>query len=111
MQGNDRKAAIAAYKKRKDAVGIYKISCASSGRTWVGSSPNLDTIQNRIWFSLRLGNYRNRQLQEAWQQEKPENFSFEVVETLKEEDIPYVRNALLQERLAYWQSTLAAQPV
>ncbi|MET4276026.1 hypothetical protein ABIB68_004682 [Bradyrhizobium sp. F1.2.2] len=49
----DRKAAIAAYRERKTVAGIYVIRCAASGEAWIGQAPNLETIQNRIWFSLR----------------------------------------------------------
>jgi hypothetical protein len=51
MKIDDRKAAIAACKKRKTAAGIYAVRCAPTGQTWVGQTLNLETIQNRIWFS------------------------------------------------------------
>jgi hypothetical protein len=31
MNGEDRKAAVAAYKKRKPAAGIFAVRCATSG--------------------------------------------------------------------------------
>ncbi len=62
----DRKAAIAAYKERKTIAGIYVVRCAASGEAWVGQAPNLETIQNRIWFSLRQGSHTCRSLQAAW---------------------------------------------
>lgn len=62
----DRKAAIAAYKERKTIAGIYVVRCAASGEAWVGQAPNLATIQNRIWCSLRQGNHMCRSLQAAW---------------------------------------------
>ena len=66
MKVDDRKAAIAAYKKRKSAAGIYAIRCVPTGQSWVGQTLNLETIQNRIWFSLRAGGHSNRELQRAW---------------------------------------------
>jgi hypothetical protein len=53
MKTEDRKAAVTAYKERKVESGIYAIRCAASGEVWVGSAPNLSTIQNRLWFTLR----------------------------------------------------------
>jgi hypothetical protein len=44
-KGEDRKAAIAAYKERKSVAGIYVIRCAASGEAWVGQAPNLDTFR------------------------------------------------------------------
>ena len=66
MKIDDRKAAIAAYKKRKSAAGIYAVRCAPTGESWIGQTLNLETIQNRIWFSLRAGGHSNRELQHAW---------------------------------------------
>ena len=48
MKIDDRKAAIAAYKKRKSAAGIYAVRCAPTGESWIGQTLNLETIQNRI---------------------------------------------------------------
>ena len=50
---SDRKAAIAAYKERKTIAGIFVIRCKASPQAWVGQTPNLEKVQNRIWFTLR----------------------------------------------------------
>jgi len=34
MTTERRKAAIAAYKERKAAVGVYAVSCAPAGKLW-----------------------------------------------------------------------------
>jgi hypothetical protein len=102
----DRKAAIAAYKKRKSAAGIYAVRCAPTGQTWIGQTLNLETIQNRIWFSLRAGGHSNRQLQRAWATHGADAFAFEPLEQLKDEDLPYVRDTLLKERELHWRSAL-----
>ena len=86
MKGDARKAAIAAYKERKSVAGIYAVRCRATGAVWVGQTPTLDTIQNRIWFTLRLGNNPNRALQQAWTAHGADSFAFEVVERLPEEE-------------------------
>ena len=48
MKGEDRKRAVAAYKERKVEAGIYVVRCLASGQVWVGSAPDLSTIQNRL---------------------------------------------------------------
>jgi hypothetical protein len=108
MRRDDKKAAIAAYRERKSAAGIYLVRCRASGGVWVGQSPTLDTIQNRIWFTLRFGSNPNRELQKAWCEHGAESFTFEVVERLEDEESSYIQNALLKERLAHWRSTLDA---
>jgi len=106
MKIDDRKAAIAAYKKRKSAAGIYAIRCAVSGQAWIGQTLNLESIQNRIWFSLRAGGHSNQELQSAWAAHGAAAFAFEALERLKDEELPYVRDSLLKERAIHWRSTL-----
>ena len=106
MKIDDKKAAIAAWKKRKPAAGIFAVRCAASGRAWIGQTLNLDTIRNRVWFSLRVGSHSNRELQSAWSIHGADAFSFEPLEQLKDEDLPYVRDSLLKEREIHWRSTL-----
>jgi hypothetical protein len=106
MKSEDKKAAIAAYKKRENAVGIFAVRCAASGQAWIGQTPNLDTIQNRIWFSLRMGSHTNRDLQSAWTAHGADAFTFEPLEQLEDEELPYVRETLLKERLLHWRTTL-----
>jgi hypothetical protein len=111
MNGENKKVAIAAYKKHMSVAGIFAVRGAATGQVWVGRSPNLDTIQNRIWFSLRLGSNSNRDLQTAWVAHGAENFTFEALERLKDEELSYVRDALLKERFAHWRSTLKGSAV
>ena len=106
MKSEDKKAAIAAYKERKTVAGIYAVRCGISGQVWVGQTPNLDTIQNRIWFALRQGSHSNRDLQQAWATHGSDSLAFEPIERLKDEELDYVRAALLKERAAHWRSTL-----
>ncbi|MDE5463464.1 GIY-YIG nuclease family protein [Bradyrhizobium sp. CSS354] len=107
----DRKAAIAAYKERKTVAGIYVVRCAASGEAWVGQAPNLDTIQNRIWFSLRQGSHTCRSLQDAWNTHGEAGLTFGECERLEDEETAYVRNALLKERMLHWLSELKAEPI
>ncbi|TYL97472.1 GIY-YIG nuclease family protein [Bradyrhizobium rifense] len=107
----DRKAAIAAYKERKTIAGIYVVRCAASGEAWVGQAPNLETIQNRIWFTLRQGSHPCRSLQAAWNAHSETGLTFGECERLEDEEIAYVRNALLKERLLHWRAELKAEAI
>jgi hypothetical protein len=106
MKSDDKKAAIAAYKERKSPAGIYAVRCRASGQVWIGQTLDLDKIQNRIWFTLRLGTNSQRDLQSAWTAHGADVFTFEPLEALKEEDLPYVRDGLLKERAVHWRSVL-----
>ncbi|WP_420104480.1 GIY-YIG nuclease family protein [Bosea sp. (in: a-proteobacteria)] len=108
MKRVDRKAAVAAYREREIETGIYAVRCVPTGAIWVGQSPDLSKIQNRLWFTLRLGNNTHRSLQEAWRAEGADAFTFEILERLENEEIDYVRARLLQERLSHWADKLQA---
>jgi group I intron endonuclease len=71
------------YKQTEQQMGVYRIKNEKNGKLLVGSSPNLDGIWNRHQFELSLGNHRNRQLQQEWNEYGADAFSFEVLERLK----------------------------
>jgi hypothetical protein len=52
MNRDERKAAVAAYRERKAAAGIFAVVCQPSGRRWIGRAFDLRTVQNRLWFTL-----------------------------------------------------------
>ena len=107
----DRKAAIAAYKERKTIAGIFVVRCTASGEAWVGQAPNLATMQNRIWFTLRQGGHPCRSLQAAWNAHGEAGLTFGECERLEDEESAYVRNALLKERMLHWQAELNAEAI
>lgn len=108
MNGDDRRAARAAYKERKTVAGIYAVRCPPAGKVWVGQAQNVDTVRTRLWFGLRLGTSMHRDLQAAWSEHGAESFAFEVLEAMEEEDIAYVRDAVLKERMLDWRARLGA---
>lgn len=112
MKGEQRRAAIAAYKEQKVVAGVYVVRCTASGDAWVGEWANIDTIQNRLWFTLRQGSHLNRDLLRLWQEHGEEAFRFEVLERLSEnDDAFFTPNAFLKERGAHWRLTLNAKPI
>lgn len=100
-----------AYKERKVAAGIYCLTCQPSGQRWVGGAPDLGTIKNRLWFSLRQGSEPHRELQAAWREHGMENFAFEIVEQLDDKSPAFDRDLALKERSAHWRAKLSAEPI
>ena len=107
----DRKAAIAAYKERKTIAGIYVVRCPASGEAWVGQAPNLETIQKRLWFTLRQSGHPCRSLQAAWNAHGEAGLTFGECERLEDEESAYVRNSLLKERMLHWQAEFKAEAI
>ena len=108
---SERKAAIAAYRERKTVAGIFVIRSQASAAQWVGQSPNLEKIQNRIRFTLRQGSHTCRSLQAAWAAHGADGFMFEECERLEEEASAYIRDALLKEHAVHWREKLGAETI
>ncbi len=108
MNYDQRKATLAAYRHRKVESGIYVIRCAASGQVWVGSAPDLGTIRNRQWFTLRHGSHPNTTLQSAWTAHGESSFKYEIAERIDEDTPGHARGRLLQELLVAWAHRLAA---
>ena len=106
-----RKAAVAAYRERARPAGVYLLRCTATGETWIGQNPDLEAIQNRLWFMLRLGSHRTTSLQQAWQEHGAEQFRFEVLERVGEEETIHDLRGHLKRRLAHWQQELGAPSV
>ena len=107
----DRKSAIAAYKERKAAAGIYVVRCVASGEVWVGQAADLAKIQNRVWFTLRQGGHPCRSLQAAWNAHGEADLTLSECERLDDEETGYVKNALLRERQLHWLAELRAEAI
>ena len=74
--------------KFKKEIGIYKITNLTNNKVYIGQTK--EKFQRRFWmhrWELRNNIHDNRHLQSAWNKYGEENFSFEVVEICKEEDI------------------------
>jgi hypothetical protein len=108
MDRTSRKAAIASYKERKPAYGLFAVICRATGEAWVGCSRHVDTQQNGLWFTLRLGTSRHASLQAAWKQHGEQEFRFEELERLREDFPEIARMDELKTRQALWRSRLQA---
>jgi hypothetical protein len=109
MDPSARKEAIKEYKARKPFRGAFALRCTATGHVWVGSSPNLDAIRNRLWFSLRQGNHQDTALQEAWNKHGAESFQYEVLEKLDDDLCPIEVSDLLKEKKLHWVAKLGAR--
>ncbi|MCX5481167.1 GIY-YIG nuclease family protein [Kaistia geumhonensis] len=108
MDRERRKAAVDAYRKRKDAPGIYAIRSRSSGAVFVGQTPDVEAIANRIFFSLRFGSHPGAALQAAFDKNGEIDLAFEVLERIEPPETPYLLRAILKDRLSAWRSRLGA---
>ncbi len=108
MDKNERRAAVAAYKQRKPAHGVYAVICTATGAAWVGHSGHVDKIWNRLSFALRLGTSPYASLQAAWKQHGEREFRFEELERLRDDFPEYARLDELKTRQALSRTRLSA---
>ena len=107
----ERKAAIAAYKERKPAFGVYAVICTATGTAWVGKSRHLDTQRNGLWFALKQGTSPHATLQAAWRTHGEAEFRFEELERLREDFSELGRLDELKRRQSLWLARLDAIPL
>lgn len=111
LKTEDRKAAVAAYKDRKIAAGVYVVRCMATGQRWAGTTLDLARIWNRLSFTLRQGADPRRAFQAAWLEHGSDSFTFEVIERVDVEELVHGRDRVLKARLDHWCEALPAEPI
>ncbi len=71
------------YKQIKQPMGIYQIRNQVNGKIFIGHSKNLTAVFNREEFQLKHGSHPCRELQQEFHRFGPEQFSYEVLDTLE----------------------------
>jgi hypothetical protein len=84
----DRKARVREALETPRPAGVYRIRNTRSGKTLVGSSPNLPGILNRQRFQLENGLHPDKELQADWSEFGPDAFAFERLDLLAPSDDP-----------------------
>jgi len=103
-----KKELVREYADRKQTPGVFAVR--ADGHVWTGTSRNLVTAQNGIWFALRTGGYTNKEAQAAWNTHGEAAFTYEVLEEIAD-DNPQMVGLLLKEREAHWRDQLAAKKI
>lgn len=75
-----------AYKQMKFPAGVFQIRNLQNGKVFISSSANLDTAWNSQRFKLNAGLHPNQLLQNDWKQSMEENFAYEILETIENEE-------------------------
>lgn len=76
-----------AYKETPRPTGILKIQNKKNGKMLLITSFNIPGSINSAQFQLKNGVYRNPALQKEWQEYGADNFTFEVLEQLKLDEV------------------------
>lgn len=82
-----RKELKLTYKETILPMGVYQIKNNLTGKILIGSSMNLPGIFNRHRFQLNANVHTNKALQEDWNLYHANAFTFDILETIKAEEI------------------------
>lgn len=105
MNRQDRKAAASAYREARPPAGIYAVH--AGGLAWLAAAPRLDTVENRLRFTLQQGGHPNKDFQRA----AAEGYRLETLEVLDPETAELSRPRLLKERLVHWLAETGGRPL
>ncbi|MFA5802099.1 MAG: GIY-YIG nuclease family protein [Thermoleophilia bacterium] len=88
MKQTDRKARIREYKETPRPAGIFRVRNTVTGKSLVGSSPDLPSMLNRQRFQLDNGSHPDKELQGDWNKLGPDSFEFQELDRLEPRDEP-----------------------
>ena len=76
------------YKERVKPSGVFQIKNMVNGKVLLGSSLNLEGPLNKHRFMLKINGHPNKELQQDWNELGPDQFSFEILETVQLSESP-----------------------
>lgn len=88
MKGFDDNMKLVKYKIKdiEGKAGVYKITCISNGRFYIGSSKNLWKRHNEHNYLLNNNKHCNKELQADYNTYGIDNFKFEIIEFCTKEN-------------------------
>ncbi len=103
----DLKTAKKIFKQTLRPMGIYQIRNLSSGKIYLGRSADLNGKINSEKFQLKNNMHMNKDLQNDFNAQGEETFSFEILDRLRpKEDPQHDHAADLQTLEAMWLEKL-----
>jgi hypothetical protein len=84
----DRKALVRRYQETPREAGIFRVRNTATGKSLIGSSPDVPGMFNRVRFQLGAGSYPDHELQSDWNAQGPDAFTFEMLDRLEPKDEP-----------------------
>lgn len=74
------------YKQQKFRIGVFQVRNTVNGKIFIEGSVNLDKIWNRHRTELNFGSHSNKALQQDWKTFGEENFVYEILDEIKQEE-------------------------
>jgi group I intron endonuclease len=74
------------YKQMKFKMGVFQIRNKINGKIFIGSSLDLKAIWHALKLQLDFGMHQNSGLQNDWNEFGADNFVYEILEEIKQND-------------------------
>lgn len=74
------------YKQMKFPMGVFQIKNLSNNKVFIDNSVDMNATWNRHKTELKFGTHRNKELQKDWTEKGENNFMFEILSELKQDD-------------------------
>jgi hypothetical protein len=98
------------YKENPPDMGVYRVTCTKTGRSYIGSGLNVNGKLNSARFQLEMGSFMDKEMQKDWNDGSPDDFTFEVLEILKPEKSPtYDYREDLKNLVKAWSEKLKSE--
>ena len=86
--------------------------CSVTGNVWTDSAMDLEAMENRIWFAVRMEDrFMNKTLVAEYREHGRDAFTYEIVEKLDDDIAQMSLRDVLKERKAHWIEKLSAQSI
>ncbi len=83
MDKEKKKALAAEYVQTARPAGVYRVVHEASGKSFVGTTADLNAMRNRLDFELNMGSSMKKALLADWRKYGADAFRYEVLETFK----------------------------
>ncbi|WP_309118383.1 GIY-YIG nuclease family protein [Paenibacillus sp.] len=83
MDKEKKKALAAEYVLSERPAGAFRLVHVESGKSFVGTTPDVNAMKNRILFQLKMGSNWIKALQNDWNEYGEDAFRYEVLELFK----------------------------
>lgn len=77
-------------KNHPITMGILAVKNTVTGKQFIQGSLNVEALENKIKFSLSIGQYTHRELQTDWNKYGENAFTFECILVVEAQNNPYI---------------------
>ena len=89
MDKEQKKLMREAFDNRKVSMGVLSIRNLETNKTFIKSTINAEAWENKTKFILKMGQFENAELQADWNRLGEDQFQFEMIEELEENENQY----------------------